>query len=123
MRGLAYYCLLSAAVYALIGMAGGIAMGATQDHTLAPAHAHLNLLGFVAFSIYGFYYHLVPTAADSRLAKLHIAVATLGLWSLIPGIVMANLGMNDGLAVLGALATILSMALFATTVGLNRATA
>ena len=31
----------------LAGMGFGIFMGITQDFMLAPAHAHLNLLGFV----------------------------------------------------------------------------
>ncbi|MEN3376701.1 MAG: hypothetical protein V7604_2056, partial [Hyphomicrobiales bacterium] len=30
---------------ALVGMAAGIVMGIRQDFSLAPAHAHLNLLG------------------------------------------------------------------------------
>ncbi|MBI1170776.1 hypothetical protein GC209_05195 [bacterium] len=120
MRGLAYYCLLSAALYALVGMAGGIAMAASQDHALAPVHAHLNLLGFVGFSLYGLYYHLVPGAAESRLGRLHVTAATLGIWLLIPGVALANLGLNEGLAIAGSVVTILAMALFAAVVGLNR---
>ena len=36
-----------APIYGLIGMIWGIVMGATEDHALSPAHAHLNLLGMV----------------------------------------------------------------------------
>jgi hypothetical protein len=32
---------------ALVGIVLGIVMGIQQDFTLMPAHAHLNLLGFV----------------------------------------------------------------------------
>jgi hypothetical protein len=35
------------AVVLLIGMLAGIAMGIEQDFALAPAHAHLNLVGGV----------------------------------------------------------------------------
>jgi cbb3-type cytochrome oxidase subunit 1 len=113
MRGLAYFCLVSAAVYALAGMAFGIVMAASHDHTLMTAHAHLNLLGWVSMAIYGLYYHAVPGAAETRLATIHVSVATLGLWIMIPGIAMAVLGMTEGPAIAGSLLTILGMLLFA----------
>ena len=119
MRGLAFYCFLSAALYAAIGMAGGIYMAASHDHTLATAHAHLKLLGFVSLSIFGLYYHMVPQAAASRLARVHAAMATLGLWLLIPGIAMVYLGMNEGVAVVGSLVTIAAMVLFVVVVARN----
>ncbi len=120
MRGLAYFCILSAAAYALAGMAFGIVMAASHDHTLSTAHAHLNLLGWVSMAIYGLYYHSVPAAADSLLAKIHVAIATLGVWVLIPGVALAVLGMNEGPAILGSLLTILGMALFAVRVATLR---
>ncbi len=112
MRGLAYFCIVSAAMYALAGMAFGIVMAASHDHTLMTVHAHLNLLGWVSMAIYGLYYHAVPAAADTRLAKIHVGVATLGLWIMIPGIAMAVLGMTEGPAIAGSLLTILGMLLF-----------
>jgi ABC-type proline/glycine betaine transport system permease subunit len=50
------FCLVFAAVAALCGMALGIIMGISQDFTLAPAHAHLNLLGWVTMALYGLYH-------------------------------------------------------------------
>ncbi|TPP11389.1 hypothetical protein [Rhizobium glycinendophyticum] len=118
MRGLAYFCIVSAAVYALAGMAFGIVMAASHDHTLMTAHAHLNLLGWVSMAIYGLYYHAVPRAAETRLAKIHIGVATFGLWIMIPGIAMAVLGMTEGPAIVGSILTILGMLLFAARVAM-----
>lgn len=122
MRGLAYFCFLSAAAYALAGMALGIFMAASQDHTFATAHAHLNLLGWVSLGLIGLYYHQVPEAAASGLARIQASLATLGLWLLIPGIAMAHLGMSEGPAVAGSLVTILSMALFVLIVARTRRT-
>jgi cbb3-type cytochrome oxidase subunit 1 len=119
MRGLAHFCFLSAALYAIVGMAGGIAMAATHDHSLVAAHAHLNLLGFVGFSIFGLYYHLVPSAAYSRLGRLHVVMASLGLWVLIPGVAMVNLGLPEGPAIIGSLVTILAMLVFVVVVAKN----
>lgn len=50
------FCFLVAALSALGGMALGISMGITQDFTLSPAHAHLNLLGWVTMALYGLYH-------------------------------------------------------------------
>jgi cbb3-type cytochrome oxidase subunit 1 len=113
MRGLAYFCFVSAAAYALVGMGFGIVMAASHDHTLSTAHAHLNLLGWVSMAIYGLFYHTVPAAAETRLARNHVVVATLGLWIMIPGVAMAVMGMSEGPAVIGSLLTIVGMILFA----------
>ena len=39
-----YFCFITGAVAALIGMGLGIAMGISQDFSLTPVHARLNLL-------------------------------------------------------------------------------
>ena len=68
-------------VILLIGMLAGIAMGIEQDFMLAPAHAHLNLIGGVLLFLFGLYYRLVPAAGSSILARvqgwLHIVGAIL----------------------------------------------
>jgi hypothetical protein len=65
----------------LCGMVGGILMGMTQNFALAPAHAHLNLVGGVLLFLYGLYYRVVPAAGAMTLAKIqgytHIAGAIL----------------------------------------------
>src|ERR1700761_6309882 len=69
------------AVVLLIGMLAGIAMGIEQNFTLAPAHAHLNLVGGVLLFLFGLYYRLIPAAGKTVLARiqgwLHIAGAVL----------------------------------------------
>jgi hypothetical protein len=64
-------------VVLLLGMLAGIAMGITQNFMLAPAHAHLNLVGGVLLFLFGLYYRLVPGAGATTLARvqgwLHIA--------------------------------------------------
>ena len=73
--------MCTGAVILLVGMLAGIAMGVQQDFTLAPAHAHLNLVGGVLLFLFGLYFRLVPAAGNSPLAKLqgwlHIAAAIL----------------------------------------------
>jgi cbb3-type cytochrome oxidase subunit 1 len=77
----------------LVGLTLGIVMGARHDFSLAPAHAHLNLLGFVSLFLAGLYYHAVPAAAASRLATIHAWLAVIGAISLPIGIgAIATLG-------------------------------
>ena len=51
MIGSLMMCL--SAVVLLVGMLAGIAMGIQQNFMLAPAHAHLNLIGGVLLFLFG----------------------------------------------------------------------
>ena len=116
MRGIPFYFIATAAILGLGGMIWGIIMSASQDHSLSPAHAHLNLIGWVTMALFGFYYHLVPAAASNVLAKIHYALATLGVILIVPGIVMALQRTGEGLAKAGSAVTVLSMLVFVVTV-------
>ena len=121
MQGTAFRFFATATVFVVFGMAWGIHMSATGDHLHAPAHAHLNLLGWVTMALFGVYYHLVPSAGASRLALIHYAVATLGVLLITPGIVMAIDGTGEALAKAGSVLSILSMLIFLWTVISTRA--
>ncbi|MDF1716061.1 MAG: hypothetical protein P1U75_05235 [Antarcticimicrobium sp.] len=116
MNGIARYFMLLAVLWAIIGMAWGIQMSAAHNHTLSPAHAHLNLVGWVSFAIFAFYYHLVPGAGAGILPKLHFAAAVVGVVLMIPGIAMAVTERGETLAKIGSILTLLSMLLFAAVV-------
>lgn len=108
----------SAVIYVIVGMLGGIIMGAKQDFTLAPAHAHLNLIGWVSLALMGFYYNANPAKAESRLALIQFWVSTVGLWIMIPGLVLTLRGEPSGepIVILGSLITLIGMILFATAI-------
>jgi cbb3-type cytochrome oxidase subunit 1 len=112
MRGVAFWFFASGVVYVTLGMLFGIWMSASQDHTMAGAHAHLNLVGWVTMALFGVYYHLVPAAASSRLARIHFALATLGVWFMVPGIALAIEGRTEIPVIIGSFATALSMLTF-----------
>ena len=63
-------CFRAAVLLVVAGMLWGIAMGISEDHSTMPAHAHLNLLGWVSLILFGIYYHLNPTVDRNRLATL-----------------------------------------------------
>ncbi|MGI3170205.1 hypothetical protein ACRARG_13725 [Pseudooceanicola sp. C21-150M6] len=112
MKGLPFILFAVAAICAVIGMAWGIVMSASGDHTLSPAHAHLNLLGWVSLALFGTFYHLVPNAGASMIAKIQAAVAIAGVVLIVPGIAMAINQAGEALAKIGSLLTILSMVIF-----------
>ena len=103
----------------LIGITGGIIMGIMQDFRLAPAHAHLNLLGFVVLFLVGLYYRVVPQAADSRLARVQVAVSMLGAVVFPIGIAAVTLGKHETwapLVISGSLIVLAGMLMFAAVV-------
>lgn len=67
-----------AVVLLVLGLCLGIGMGITQDFTLAVAHAHLNLVGFVLPFVSGLYYRATPAADRGILAKAQAWLAILG---------------------------------------------
>lgn len=73
-----------APLYLLIGMAGGIYMGASNDHTLAPAHAHLNLIGFMLMSVMGIFYTLAKDQVSPKLAWATFWILNLAVVIMIP---------------------------------------
>ena len=76
-----------APLYVLIGMGTGIFMGATDNFTLAPAHAHLNLIGWVTMALYGTFYGL------AREAPKKLAWATFWLNNVGVALMFPSLGM------------------------------
>lgn len=100
----------------LVGMISGMVMGMTQNFILAPAHAHLLLLGFVAMFLSALYYRSVPEAAASRLAPLQAFVSVAGSFLFPIGIVCIRLGDRarfKPVLIAGQLTVIAGMLLFA----------
>jgi len=80
-----------APVYVLIGMGFGIFMGATADFSLAPAHAHLNLIGWVTMALYGTFYALAKDASK-RLAWITFWLNNLATTIMFPSLAMVLRG-------------------------------
>ncbi len=58
--------LVTGALYLLVGLAFGIHMGASGDHTRSPVHAHINLLGFTLMTLFGLAYRLIRHSIRTR---------------------------------------------------------
>ncbi|MGR9087397.1 MAG: hypothetical protein ACU841_10030 [Gammaproteobacteria bacterium] len=106
--------LLAASFYGLFGMIMGMVMGAREDFTLRPVHAHLNLLGWVAIMLYGLTYELFPGMAKNRLAVWQFYVVNAGVLLLMPSLALLLLGNSAVLPVLmlGELCSVAALAIF-----------
>jgi hypothetical protein len=109
----------------LVGMVGGLVMGIEQNFLLAPAHAHLNLVGGVLLFLFGMYYRLFPTVGQTALARIQ-GWLHIGGGILLPGGIALVVAVNHALvlvAVIGGVMTIAATLLFAAIVLRNERTA
>ena len=108
-------------VYVLIGMAWGMHMGEANDFTMAPAHAHLNLLGWVTMAIFGIFYALTRQTLSPKLAWANLIVSALGVLVMIPALGLYLGHGNDPQyipeIVVGEVLTVLGMLIFGVSVG------
>jgi hypothetical protein len=81
-----------AVFYLIVGVSMGIAMGASQDFTLRPVHAHVNLLGWATFALAGLIYAAYPRAAASTLAKVHFWSMNIALPVMMGALALVLMG-------------------------------
>ena len=75
-------------VCVLCGMVWGMQMGASESFTMAPVHAHLNLLGWVTMALFGTFYTLTQATMSVRLAWINFIVSALGVAVMIPSLAL-----------------------------------
>lgn len=107
------------AVWLLIGMALGMKMAATQDVTLIPVHAHINLLGFTLMTIFGIAYRVIPALNGNIFATAHFwlhqvgtAVTLVALYLVLSGTAPAAeaiLPFSSGAIFLGIVAWLINL--------------
>ena len=106
----------AAVLMVIAGMIWGLVMAITRDHSAMPAHAHLNLLGFVVLFLSALYYRVVPEAAVSVVARLQAAIAVVGAVVFPIGIgtvVLYGPARFEPIVVCGAIIVFIGMLLFA----------
>ena len=105
----------SAVVYALTGMILGIVMGASNDHTLAPVHGHINLLGWATLALMGAFYGIAGERAPRRVAWINFLVSNAGNLVSLPLLAMLILGDRSviPLMAIGEVLLVAGMVIFA----------
>jgi hypothetical protein len=104
----------AAVVLVVGGMIWGIAMGISGDHAAMPAHAHLNLLGWVSLFLFGIYYHLHPALDRTRAALVQVWVWIVATVVMAVGIALTHTGHagGDPIAAVSSLVVLADMLLF-----------
>jgi hypothetical protein len=93
----------------LAGMLWGLQMAIRDDHSAFPAHAHLNLLGFVTLFLFGIFYRLNAAVEASRLA-----LPQVWLWIVSTVVLAIGVGLvHTGHVVGEPIAAVGSFAIFA----------
>jgi cbb3-type cytochrome oxidase subunit 1 len=96
-------------------------MGATQNFTLRPVHAHINLLGWTTMALAGLTYSVFPRAGESRLARAHFWLVNLAQPAMLVALSMLLFG-RTGVEPVLALSEIVAttgIAVFAANLFLN----
>jgi hypothetical protein len=115
--------LRMSAIYLMVGLVLGLAMGISGDFLLMSVHAHLLLLGWAAMAVTGITYTLLPQYSGNRLAALHFWGHNLGLPVMMVCLALQSYGNSQaepGIAG-GSILVTLSLAMF--TVNLFRSPA
>jgi hypothetical protein len=102
----------AAALCVTSGMAWGIYMGSKQDFTMAPAHAHLNLVGWASLALMGTFYAL--TGKSGRLGWLNFILSTGAVVVMVPflAVMLGGKPAAEGGVIAGSVLAILGMLTF-----------
>ena len=105
----------AAVLFVLAGMVWGLQMAISDDHSAFPAHAHLNLLGWVSLFLFGIYYRLNPALDASRAAIIQVGIWCIGTVIMVIGVGLVHTGHQSGdpIAAVGAIMVFVGMAHFA----------
>ena len=108
-------CFRAAVLFVIVGMLWGLQMAIAEDHSAFPAHAHLNLLGWVSLFLFGVYYHLHPSLERSRLALAQVWIWIAGTVVMSIGVGLVHTGHDSGnpFAAAGSIIVIVAMGMFA----------
>jgi cbb3-type cytochrome oxidase subunit 1 len=81
-----------AVLYLVLGIGLGIVMGAKEDFTLTPVHAHINLIGWATMALAGLIYCIFPQAGESKLGKAHFWLINTSLPVMMIALSLFKLG-------------------------------
>jgi hypothetical protein len=101
---------------ALLMLLGGEVFGewmaANRDHSFALVHAHVSVIGWASFALFGLIHHAFPTLAASRLALPQFLIAVLSTLFFVGGLWMVWAVGEPLAALLGSYALMLATVLF-----------
>jgi hypothetical protein len=101
------------ALWLVLGMGIGIVMGASENFSYAPVHAHVNLIGFACHTIFGLAYRQWPTMKSSWLAPIQFWIFVIATPITLIGLVFTLTGGPVLPTIIGSCGVLIGAALFA----------
>ena len=101
------------ALWLVVGMVLGIVMGASENFTFIPVHAHINLVGFACHAVFGMAYRQWPSMKASPLAPYQFWIFVIATPVTLIGLVFTVTGGPVLPTIIGSLGLVLGAALFA----------
>ena len=104
----------TAVLFVLAGMIWGIQMGMSGNMIEAPAHAHLNLVGWASMGLMGAFYGLAGDRAPRLLGWLNYGFSTVAVLVMVPSLalLLATTNKPNPGIIAGSILAFLGMALF-----------
>jgi len=113
MARIGHVLLTLAAVYLVLGISLGIAMGVAHDFRLASLHAHINLLGWVTHGLMGIAFIAWPQLASCRTAPFQVWIFGLSVPVFLIGLAFALLREQPLMAIAGSFGVFTGVVMFA----------
>jgi hypothetical protein len=107
-------------LWLVVGMLLGISMGAAHNFTLAPLHAHINLIGFVCHSVFSMAYRHWPALKDSPLAPYQFWIFVIATPITLIGLYFTVMNGPELPTIVGSIGVLIGAALFAVMIWTER---
>ena len=95
MQGIGKAFFVSALVYGVLGMLLGLQMAMSNNHGQMPTHAHIMVVGWLSFAVFGLFYATNGNAAPRLLALAHFWLAQVSLAGLSVGLYLIYSGQKQ----------------------------
>ena len=83
---------VSAIIYGLLGMLLGLHMAISHDHGQRPTHAHIMVIGWVSFFLFGLFYLHFANVVRQSLALVHLVLSQVSMIGLMIGLYLVYSG-------------------------------
>jgi len=80
-------------IYILIGVTWGLAMSITHDFATSPAHAHLNLIGWVSQALMGVFYATLGRRSPGWMPAANFILINVGVVCMISAMTLMFTGL------------------------------
>lgn len=111
MPRISFFFFTTGALFVLCGVGLGIWMGANQNFTLAPVHAHINLIGWASMGLMGAFFAVAGESAPRKLGWCSYGLTTVGLAIMVPSLALLLLGDRSVTPVLAGAEILIALAM------------